>query len=78
MQGSLTVPIPQFVNVLVYLEELFCANAKTHNCLAEVIKRIEISSIQELLMPIDILRKSIWRVCILFVKIRCYQYARKL
>ena len=77
-RGSLTVPIPAFVNVLVYLEQVFRANVDEQNCFSKIKSNIDIDCVEDLLMPLDILKDCLWRICDFFIKIRCYQYARKL
>ena len=77
-RGSLTVPIPAFVNVLVYLEQVFRANVDAQNCFSKIKNNIDIDCVKNLLMPLDILEDCLWRICDFFIKIRRYQYARKL
>ena len=61
-RGSLTVPIPAFVNVLVYLEQVFRANVDEQNCFSKIKSNIDIDCVEDLLMPLDILEGCLWRM----------------
>ena len=53
-RGSLTVAIPAFVNVFVYLEQVFRADVDEQNCFSKIKSNIDIDCVEDLLMPLHI------------------------
>ena len=76
--GALIVPVHDLVDVLVYVENVFRARSSVRDCMSQVLKTRNKHYIYEVLYPLDVNEDCILFICRLFVKIGCFQYAKKL